>query len=75
MTMTYDEAVNTILAEVHECLLDIIDGWEAAAEDAKCECDRIIYLDRVECLLEAARIVYGNNNVGTVNNIMEVQND
>lgn len=72
--MTYSEAVNTILAEVQDSLMDIIEGWEAA-EDAKCEGDRTIYLARAEYLLEAQRIVYGNNKVGTVNNIMEVQND
>ena len=73
--MTYSEAVNTILAEVQDSLMDIIEGWEAAAEDAQCEGDRLIYLARAEYLLEAQRIVYGNNKVGTTNNIMEVQND
>ena len=73
--MTYSEAVNTILAEVQDSLMDIIEGWEAAAEDARCEGDRIICFARAEYLLEAQRLVYGYNKVGTVNNKMEAQND
>ena len=58
--MTYSEAVNAILTEVQDSLMDIIDGWKDAAEDTRCEGDRLIYLARAEYLIEAQRVVYGN---------------